>query len=85
MDEWRDAASIPKGAPVIVCVTLYHAGRRVVGEAHWVEQDDAEDGGAWWWANQDAGDYHAEPIAGHITNWMPMPELPEARDVSIPD
>lgn len=50
----------------------------VVGEAHFVEGDGVRSG-AWWWANEGPGDYHADDIisGGCIPKfYQPMPAPP---------
>lgn len=70
--KWRPIESAPKDStPVIV----WWDGR-IVGEARFVKNDPDEPG-AWWWANEGPGDYHAEKLSPEPTHWMPMP-LPPA-------
>ena len=70
--QWRD---IDEQTPerCIVAVKA-RSGAWLVGEAR-----RNEDTGHWWWANEDAGMYHAEEI--HLTHndpsyWQPLPAAP---------
>ena len=34
----------------------------------------------WWWAGEDPGDYHADPVAAPPTHWRPLPPPPKGTD-----
>lgn len=73
---WRPIETAPRdGTVLLACVK--QDGTQLVGEAHWVEETSA-DCAAWWWAQQDPGDPHSEPIQMMwvITHWRPLPAPP---------
>lgn len=74
MSQWQLIESAPKGQSVLVAVR-YWDGRQFVGEARF--HADVQ-GGSWWWANENDGDYHASSIntLGEVTHWMPLPDPP---------
>lgn len=76
MSQWQPIETAPKdGAPVIISVAGF------VGEAAYRAEGSHE--GAWWWANEGPGDYHADSIDsrhGEPTHWMPLPDPPETAE-----
>lgn len=80
---WRsmDTAPMPGENEPRVPVLLawnYRDGTMASGEAYWHPTDP--EGGAWWWANTEPGDYFSsdilDGITGQIVAWMPIPDPP---------
>ena len=76
-DQWQTIESAPKDAKPVLLAVEHRDGTRLVGEAYWSHHDD----GAWWWANENWGDYNSEPIHMRFTilAWRPLPAPPEAK------
>lgn len=77
--QWQPIETAPKdGTPVLLAVR--NGDRRLVGEAWFNPFTETSDGpdGAWWWANESSGEYHADAIYMRwtITHWMPLPAPP---------
>lgn len=86
---WRDIESAPRPKegepmqPVVLLWTNIDRGTGTVshhvGEAYWSDHQ----GGGWWWANTNWGDYYSdqisESITGHIIGWQPLPAAPQPR------
>ena len=75
-NEWQDIATAPKDrTAVLIAVPDQHRTKYMVGEAYFDPEN--YDGGDWWWAGTDYGDYHGGPISEmnhHLPElWCPIP------------
>lgn len=80
--EWQpiETASHEHGSTCIVAVPNYNNKTiknppMLVGEAHYIYDEDAIRGQGWFWAGEDPTDAHG-PGNIYPTHWMPLPEAP---------
>ena len=77
--DWQPIETAPKDkTPIIIAVPNKERDSFSVGEAYF--DPEHYEGGDWWWAGTDYGDYHGGPISEvnywPPEFWQPLPPLP---------